>query len=185
MIRTVLLAAALISATGVAVGSPQTPSTDGLGGGTLLVSKGTVMVDNGSGYVAAKNGQMLKTGDRVMVLNGANASLRYANGRSVGLPPSTMADVGMSNVSAFGNQRKIGRLYAQTNNLVGKNDCFNAQGAQGACGGKDFPYLSNPTATQTSNIAWIASLVALGVITIAVATNDDHAIKSGQQISAP
>lgn len=49
---------------------------------TLNVEQGTVMTSTGGEFVSAASGKMLAAGERVMVGEGASASVVYANGCS-------------------------------------------------------------------------------------------------------
>lgn len=139
MFRMIMLVVSLACATSAAsAATSASPVT----GPTLSVSKGTVLVSNGGQFVTAKPGQVLKAGDRVMVMQGGNATLNYGNGHTSALPSGTLADVGASNVNTFGSrgfagQQKIGPMYAQA---VGDNDhskCHDSQGRATTCPAED------------------------------------------------
>ncbi len=133
MFRTVLLVVAL-SATTAAFGAAAPASS--ASGPTLDVSKGTVLVSNGAQFVTAKPGQVLKAGDRVMVMQGAHATVNYGNGHTSALTPGTLADVGATNATTFAgrglaSQQKIGAMYAQAVGETDREKCRDGQGHDG------------------------------------------------------
>lgn len=115
MIRNVFFTALLAGA----VATAGAAASSDVAGPTLVVGKGTVMVSNGSQFVTAKPGQVLKPGDRVMVLQGASATVNYGNGRASALPPGSLSDIGSMTAVAAAGSKKIGPIYAQA---VGDRD---------------------------------------------------------------
>jgi hypothetical protein len=47
---------------------------------TLASAKGSVLVNQGKQFVSAQPGQLLTAGDRVMIMQGGSATLRFADG---------------------------------------------------------------------------------------------------------
>jgi hypothetical protein len=48
--------------------------------GTLAQSEGTVLVNQGKQFITAQPNQALTAGDRIMVMEGSTASIKFANG---------------------------------------------------------------------------------------------------------
>jgi hypothetical protein len=76
---------------------------------TLSVSNGSVLVNQGKQFVTAQPGQILAAGDRVMVMDGGNASLKYADGCVQALGSGSLALVEAQSVCASGVD-KIARI---------------------------------------------------------------------------
>jgi len=170
MIRKVLLVVLLAGAS-VTAGA-ATPTSASFAP-TLSVTKGTVLVSSGSQFVTAKPGQVLKAGDRVMVMQGGSASVNYANGRSSALPAGTLSDVGASTAMTFGGQafaasRKIGPMYAQA---PGDKVCHDDNGKVVACGSA--AVLVPTTSSMTPFL--VAGIVA-GAVAIAVTHNNNKSV---------
>lgn len=79
--------AALIALTGAATASAATPAA------VLASAEGQVLVNQGKEFVSATAGQALVAGDRVMVMQGATASLRFADGCLLPLTQSSLVVV--------------------------------------------------------------------------------------------
>ncbi len=128
MIRNVLLAVVFLGASAMA--NAATPASD-VSGPTLSVSKGTVMVNNGSHFVTAKPGQSLKAGDRIMVMEGGNATLTYANGNKSTVSSGSLVNIGSTPTVKV---KKVGPMYAQA---VGDDatHCRDSAGNAKKCGG--------------------------------------------------
>lgn len=60
---------------------------------TLASAQGSVLVNQGKQFVSAQSGQLLAVGDRVMVMEGASASLRFADGCVLPLASGSLAVV--------------------------------------------------------------------------------------------
>ena len=98
---TALTAALLFAASPVAASEPVA---------TLSQAEGTVLVNQGEQFVTASEGQALKAGDRVMLMEGARASLVFADGCVLPLAEGSLVDVpavstcagGLAQVQALG-----------------------------------------------------------------------------------
>ncbi|WP_295363582.1 hypothetical protein [Arenimonas sp.] len=85
MNRTTALAAALLLAcTSLAAAEPVA---------TLSQAEGTVLVNQGEQFVTAAEGQALQAGDRVMLMEGARASLVFTDGCVLPLAEGSLLDV--------------------------------------------------------------------------------------------
>lgn len=82
---------------------------------TLNVNDGSVLVNQGKQFVTAQAGQILATGDRVMVMEGGNASIKYADGCVLVLGSGSLAVVGQQSSCASGikNVAQIAAVSAQ------------------------------------------------------------------------
>ncbi len=89
---------------------------------TLTSANGTVMVNQGKQFVTAQPGLLLSTGDRVMVMEGGNASVRYAEGCTVNLKAGSIVTVSNQQACLAGNTG-----VAQTAPMT-------AQTGEGGCG---------------------------------------------------
>ncbi len=69
---------------------------------TINVSNGSVLVNQGKQFVTAQPGQILSAGDRVMVMEGGNASVKYADGCVQALASGSLAVVAAQSVCASG-----------------------------------------------------------------------------------
>ncbi|HEY3814266.1 MAG TPA: hypothetical protein VGL66_13660 [Caulobacteraceae bacterium] len=67
---------------------------DGSTQANISAVNGTVLVNQGQGFKPAVTGQVLRTGDRVIVTTRGGARLNYAGGCSVTLTPGSMATIG-------------------------------------------------------------------------------------------
>jgi hypothetical protein len=159
MIRKILLVVALAGASATAGAAAPSWNTDGA---TLSVNKGTVLVSNGSQFVTAKPGQVVKPGARVMVMQGGSASLNYANGRSSMVPAGTLAEVGMSGAATFGAQSKIGSMYAQAPGADpgGSSQKCGGGSGQTPCAGGDLGGGYNPSLMVGGFIVAFAGIYA-------------------------
>ena len=80
---------------------------------TLANADGVVLVNQGKQFVTAHIGQQLVAGHRVMVMQGGQASLRFADGCVLPLASGSMAVVPAVSTCAGGNAN-ITRVSAQT-----------------------------------------------------------------------
>jgi hypothetical protein len=67
---------------------------DGSTQANISAVNGTVLVNQGQGFKPAVTGQVLRTGDRVIVTTRGGAKLSYAGGCNVTLTPGSMATIG-------------------------------------------------------------------------------------------
>ncbi len=156
MIRNVLLAAVFL---GLSTTAGAATSSTNLIGPTLSSSQGTVLVNDGSHFVTARPGQILKPGDRVMVMQGGTATLTYADGSKAAVPSGSLYSV--NSVPQAGLPvKKIGRMYAQA---VGDTDdrkkCRDKDGHPEACAAVEAPGDNN----------YVVAAGAVGVVLIAAA----------------
>ncbi len=125
MFRQIVLACALSAA--VPLAAAATPFAPGA---VLNVGQGTVLVNSGSQFVTAKPGQVLKPGDRVMVMSGGAATVKYSDGHSASLPAGTLVSFdsrgfggyAASSASAGARATPIGPMYAQVGGGGGNDD---------------------------------------------------------------
>jgi len=69
---------------------------------TITSANGGVMVNQGNGFVSAQVGQVLNTGDRVMVPAGASSSLSFDDGCALNLQPDTLVTIPAMSTCAGG-----------------------------------------------------------------------------------
>ena len=113
MIRTVLIAAALVAAPAFAADSAA----------TLSAQQGTVLVNQGDEFVTATESQGLLAGDRVMVMEGGSAELTFTDGCVLPLEAGSMLEVPALSTCAgtVANVQSIGPSYAQAVGAPGNN----------------------------------------------------------------
>ncbi len=104
-----------------------TPST-----ATLVNANGSVMVNSGKQFISADTGAVLTTGDRVMVMDGGNASIKYAEGCVVDVKAGSVVTVTNQEACVAGNQAtsQVAPMTAQS--VVGKGQSYTAYWAAGA-----------------------------------------------------
>jgi len=86
---------------------------------TLEDVKGPVSANHGKGFVAARSGEPLITGDRVMVNLGGSALLRYSNGCSIMIDPQSVATVGnISGANFLGSSVAAGAIGGSSSLLL-------------------------------------------------------------------
>ena len=120
-------AACLACGAAAAAESPLAPVA------TLSRADGVVMVNTGERFVNAIAGQALAPGDRIMVLSGAKAELRFADDCSMPLAANTVAVVPATSTcaGAVADVRSYGPMTAQaiggsatTTEPVDDDECF-------------------------------------------------------------
>ena len=121
-----------IMALAAATAGATTPTTKDVSP-TLTIDKGTVLVSHGSQYVTAKPGQVLKPGDRVIVLQGGKANVSFGNGRTSALPAGSLSDIGSMNSVTSVNSRKVGTMYAQAVGDREEHRCHDSDGREVKC----------------------------------------------------
>ncbi|MBV2235194.1 MAG: hypothetical protein KUL75_06560 [Sterolibacterium sp.] len=84
-----LIAASIVTSI-LAAGSMAAQAAEQASLATLTNVSGKVLVNKGSGYLAAKSGTSLATGDRVISLNGATASVVYQDGCVTQMPENSL-----------------------------------------------------------------------------------------------
>lgn len=82
---------------------------------TLSAQEGTVLVNQGEEFATAAEGQALQAGDRVMLMEGASATLTFADGCVLPLEAGSLLEVPAVSTcaGAVANVQKIGPTYAQ------------------------------------------------------------------------
>lgn len=86
---------------------------------TLASVKGSVLVNQGKQFVTVQKGQLLAVGDRVLVMEGGTASLKFADGCEQMLEAGTLATV-----QTTCNSGSVTRVAALTAQAVGEErDC--------------------------------------------------------------
>jgi hypothetical protein len=83
----------------------------------LVDANGSVLVNQGKQFVSAKSGQLLTVGDRIMVMEGANASVRFADGCVLQLNAGSLATISNQSSCVAGQNNAVAQiapLYAQT-----------------------------------------------------------------------
>lgn len=121
--KKLIFAIAAIMISGSALATPSTA--------TLVNANGSVMVNQGKQFVSAQSGLLLSTGDRVMVMEGANASVRYNEGCVVNLASGTLVTVATQEACVAGNNF-ISQSAPVTAEVVGKGESYTAYWAAGA-----------------------------------------------------
>lgn len=112
------LAVSTILATGAVIAAPSSA--------VLVDANGSVLVNQGKQFVSAKSGQLLIAGDRVMVMEGSNASVRYADGCVLKLNSGSLATISMQSSCVTGQANTVAQiapLYA--NDVDAKNVAVN------------------------------------------------------------
>src|SRR5574343_800391 len=84
----------------------------------LASAEGQVLVNQGKQFVTASAGQALAAGDRVMLMKGARASLRFADGCVLPLAESSLVVV-QSLSSCAGGDIQIARLQPVNAQAIG------------------------------------------------------------------
>lgn len=175
MTRQVLLGLALAAMVPVAgAATPFAPVA------TLTANQGTVLVNNGSQFVTAKPGQTIQAGDRVMVMTGGSATVKYSDGHSATLPAGSLVSFDSRGFGSYasasaagGNATPIGPMYAQA---VGQNG--GSDDDSSAC-----RVLGSDGVTHNRCLGW--ALAGVGVIAlIAITHNGDHH-RTDHSLSAP
>ncbi len=82
---------------------------------SLAQQQGTVLVNQGEVFRTAAEGQALNTGDRVMVMEGASATLAFTDGCELPLAAGSLLEVGSASPCAgeVAQVQAIGPSYAQ------------------------------------------------------------------------
>ena len=82
---------------------------------TLNVTNGSVLVNQGKQFITAQPSQILAAGDRVMVMEGGNAVVKYADGCIQTLSSGSLAVIAQQSVCVLGvnTVAKISPLSAQ------------------------------------------------------------------------
>lgn len=82
---------------------------------TLSAQEGTVLVNQGEEFATAAEGQALQAGDRVMLMEGASATLTFTDGCALPLEAGSLVEVPAVSTcaGAVANVQKIGPTYAQ------------------------------------------------------------------------
>ena len=82
---------------------------------TIAQQDGTVMVNQGEVFATAADQQALQAGDRVMVMEGASATLVFADGCELPLAEGSLLEVGAASPCAgdVAQVQSVGASYAQ------------------------------------------------------------------------
>lgn len=82
---------------------------------TLTAQEGTVLVNQGEVFATANEGQTLEAGDRVMLMEGASATLTFADGCALPLAAGSLIEVPAQSTCAGATAKaeRIGPMYAQ------------------------------------------------------------------------
>lgn len=82
---------------------------------TLAKANGSVLINNGKQFVTVQPGKVLVAGDRLMVMEGASAQIRYNDGCLQALNGGSMLVVSAKSVCAGGlaNVSSVDSLHAQ------------------------------------------------------------------------
>ena len=91
---------------------------------TLSAQEGTVLVNQGEEFATAAEGQALQAGDRVMLMEGASATLTFADGCALPLEAGSLLEVPAVSTcaGAVANVQKIGPTYAQAPGSRARNN---------------------------------------------------------------
>ena len=93
---------------------------------TLAQQQGTVLVNQGEVFTTAAEGQALKAGDRVMVMEGGHATLSFADGCELPLAEGSLVEMPAASpcAGAVANVQQIGPSFAQApgDDDVGKHN---------------------------------------------------------------
>lgn len=130
---------------------------------TLSGIKGSVMVNHGKQFVTADAGQLLVVGDRVMVMEGGNAKLSYADGCVQDLPAGSLAVV--QGTCSDASLTRLAALNAQA--VGGERDCDDD--------GIDDSQDSDVQCRSNTGI-WIAAGLAGAAIIYTISDGDDETI---------
>lgn len=79
---------------------------------TLSDTQGTVLVNQGEMFITAMPGTALQAGDRVMVMEGGNAILTYADGCQLPVTAGSLVTVAATTCAATVTE-KVGPMFAQ------------------------------------------------------------------------
>ena len=85
---------------------------------TLGTTEGVVMVSKDKKFVNVQSGQMLKPGDRVLVMQDGGATVRFSDGCELVLPESSLAVIPAVSTCAGGNA-EIAQLSPETAQALG------------------------------------------------------------------
>jgi len=82
---------------------------------TLSAQEGTVLVNQGEEFVTATDAQALAAGDRVMVMEGASATITYADGCALPLIAGTLVELPAQSpcTGAVVSMQQVGPTVAQ------------------------------------------------------------------------
>ncbi|WP_146910505.1 hypothetical protein [Arenimonas daejeonensis] len=82
---------------------------------TLSSQQGTVLVNQGEEFVTAADAQALQAGDRVMVMEGGNATITFADGCAFPLASGSLVEVPAVSTcaGAVATVQQVGPSYAQ------------------------------------------------------------------------
>lgn len=93
---------------------------------TLAVTNGSVLVNQGKQFVTAQPSQILAAGDRVMVMEGGNAIVKYTDGCAQTLESGSLAVISQQSVCAsLAGANKVAKISPVTAQAVGdeERDC--------------------------------------------------------------
>ena len=131
---------------------------------TLAVSEGTVLVNQGKQFVTAQSNQVLAAGDRVMVMDGGSAAIKYADNCVTALNSGSLAVVSAKSVCA-GDAANIAFISSKTAQAVGEdNDCD----ADGVLNDVD----NSPGCNRAAGV-WILAGVGVATAAYLISNGDD------------
>ena len=154
---------------------------------SLNVSNGSVLVNQGKQFVTAQPGQILAAGDRVMVMEGGNAAVKYADGCVQALGSGSLVVVAAQSVCASGIN-KIAQISPVSAQAAGdkERDCDDdgiPDSKDGDIDGDDVLNADDLVesckagATTTNNTGiWVLSGLAITTAAVLISDGDDETI---------
>ena len=115
---TVAAFASLFASTAVLAADPAT---------SLGSSQGMVMVSKDKQFVRVQDGQVLKPGDRVLVMQGGGTTVRFGDGCELKLPESSLAVIPSVSTCAGGNA-EIAQLSPESAQALGMGQAGSGTG---------------------------------------------------------
>jgi hypothetical protein len=143
---------------------------------TLASANGSVLVNQGKQFVSAQPGQMLAAGDRVMIMQGGNATVRFADGCVKNLEAGSLLLV--KDACTTSSMSQVAAISAQ------------ALGEERDCDGDDIPDSKdddidgdgklnaddNNESCKAGALIWIAGGVGLAASAALISDGDDETI---------
>ena len=151
--------------------------------GTLARIQGIAFVSQGAQYIAGREGMALKEGDRVMVMDGGNATISYVDGCKYSLGDNEVLSLGATSTCASeaeGASYKVESYAAAPQGP--SNAADSVRFAQAQIGGGTTPKWLVPTLAGLS----IAGLVAAGASDSSDNDDRDNILRAiGRQPPSP
>jgi hypothetical protein len=152
---------------------------------TLNVGNGSVLVNQGKQFVTAQPGQILSVGDRVMVMEGGVATVRFADGCVQTLSSGSLAVVGAQSSCASGTSN-IAQMSPVNAQAAGESerDCDGdtiPDSRDGDIDGDDIlnaddKVESCKAAARSNTGAWVLAGVGVAAAAVAISDGDDETI---------